>query len=210
VNRPLLAAVRIGGDAAAWEALGFTVSAAGAIALANGAIDLAPGSALVVDPAGSDVAVPDEVDGVRVVPGTAGPGAVHPNGAREIDHVVLVTDSLERTSSAVTEQLGLPQRRLREVGEGATQVRQAFHRFAPAADGTAGCIVEIVESPRTQGPTALFGLVVIVDDIEAVCAELGPDLIGRPKPAVQPGRLIATVRSSAGLGLPVALMSPDA
>jgi hypothetical protein len=52
-----------------------------------------------------------------------------------------------------------------------------------------------------------WGLVLIVDDIEAACSHLGPDVIGAPKPAVQPSRLIATVRSGAGLGVPLALMS---
>ena len=209
MNPVRLAAVRIGGDPSAWGALGFTVTD-GAIALANGAIELAPGSALVVEPDDPDVALPADVEGVPLVRGRAVPAAAHPNGAQDLDHVVLITDSLERTSDAVAHALGLPQRRVREAGEGDRRVRQAFHRFAPAADGTTGCIVEIVESARTQGATALFGLVVIVADLEALCAALGPGLIGLPKPAVQPGRLIATVRSSAGLGVPVALMSPDA
>ena len=207
-----LAAVRIGGDAAAWEAVGFTVDG-GAIALANGAIELAAGPALVVDPTGATdptVAPPGDIEGVAIEAGHAGPGGAHPNGARELDHVVLITDSLERTSAAVAGALGLPQRRIREAGEGDRRVRQAFHRFAPAADGTKGCIVEIVESARTPGATALFGLVVIVADLDAVCAELGPDLIGAPKPAVQPGRQIATLRSAAGLGAPVAFMTPAA
>ena len=38
--------------------------------------------------------------------------------------------------------------------------------------------------------------------------QLGPDLIGDAKPAVQPGRQIATIRSAAGLGVVVALMTP--
>lgn len=202
-----LAAVRIGGDPAAWEALGFAVDG-GSIALANGAIDVSAGSALIVDPDGTGIESPADIEGVAVETGHAVPGGVHRNGAIELDHVVLITDSLERTSAAVADGLGLPQRRVREAGEGERRVRQAFHRFAPAADGTKGCIVEIVESARTQGPTALFGLVVIVADLAAVCAELGPDLIGAPKPAVQPSRQIATVRSAAGLGIPVALMTP--
>lgn len=203
-----LAAVRVGGDASKWGALGFAV-ADGVIALANGAIDLGAGSALVVEPSDPGPAVPDDIEGVPLVTGCAAPAAPHPNGARELDHVVLITDSLERTSALVERSLGLPQRRVREAGEGDRRVRQAFHRFEPAAGGTKGCIVEIVESARTHGPTALFGLVVVVGDVETVCADLGPDLIGLPKPAVQAGRLIATVRSSAGLGIPVALMSPD-
>ncbi len=57
--------------------------------------------------------------------------------------------------------------------------------------------------------TSLFGLVVNVVDLDAVCERWGKDVIGVPKPAVQPGRRIATVRSAAGLGVPVAFMTPD-
>ena len=186
--------------------LGFDVDGDGLIRLANGAIDVAPGPALVVDPVGT---VPGDVDGVPVVAGVARPGASHPNGASALDHLVLITDSLERTSAAVEERFGLPSRRVRDAHDERGPVRQAFHRFGPV-DGVPGCIVEIVESSRTQGPTALFGVVVVVADLDAVCSGLGPDLIAPPKPAVQPGRSIATVRRAAGLGAPLALMSPDA
>ena len=199
--RPALAAIEIGGDPDAWRALGFLVDAGGAIALANGAsrlVDATAGvRALTLD--GGDV--PSSVDGVTVRSGTTAPAGDHPNGAFELDHVVVTTDSLERTSAAFADRLHLPQRRVREAGEAERRVRQAFHRFAN------GCILEIVESARTPD-VALFGLVVNVADLEVLCDELGSDLIGRPKPAVQPGRQIATVRSRAGLGFPVALMSP--
>ena len=46
-----------------------------------------------------------------------------------------------------------------------------------------------------------------MEDLEAAAAHLG-EHVGRIKDAVQPGRRIATVRDSAGLGLPVALMTP--
>lgn len=202
-----LAAVRLGGALEAWERLGFNVDAAGLIRLANGAIDASQGLAagLVVE---SDVACAADVDGVPVAAGEALPGVDHPNGASSLDHVVLITDSLERTSAAVEERFGLPQRRVREGHDGRGPVRQAFHRFG-RVDGIPGCIVEIVESPRTLGPTALFGVVVIVAELDALCAELGPDLIAPPKPAVQPGRSIATVRRAAGLATPVALMTPE-
>jgi hypothetical protein len=199
--RPSLAAIEVGGDSDAWRALRFLVDADRAIALRNGAIRVvdAPAGvrALVLD--GGDG--PSNVDGVPVRSGTTAPPVDHPNGAFELDHVVVTTDSLERTSAAFTDQLRLPQRRVREACEGEQPVRQAFHRFAN------GCILEIVESARTP-EVALFGLVVNVADLDTLCDELGPDLIGRPKPAVQTGRLIATVRSRAGVGFPVAMMSP--
>lgn len=199
--RPALAAIAVGGDPDAWRALGFLVERDGAIALDNGAIRLVGATSglrgLVLE--GAPTA--SNVDGVAVDAGTTVPAGDHPNGAFALDHVVVTTDSLERTSAAFADQLQLPQRRVREAGAGARRVRQAFHRFAN------GCILEIVESERTTA-AELFGLVVNVADLATLCAELGPGLIGLPKPAVQPGRLIATVRSQAGVGFPVALMSP--
>ncbi len=82
-------------------------------------------------------------------------------------------------------------------------MRQGFHRI-----GRGGLIVELVERPEIpDGPAAFWGLVVIVDDLDVACELLGPDRISAPKNAVQPGRRIATIRSDAGLGLPVALMT---
>lgn len=199
--RPALAAITVGGEPDAWRALGFLVDGDETIALDNGAIHLVDGPAGVRALVLNGGVSATNVDGVAVEAGTTVPPGDHPNGAFALDHVVVTTDSLERTSAAFADQLQLPQRRVREVGEGGRRVRQAFHRFAN------GCIVEIVESERTTG-VGLFGLVVNVADLETLCGELGPELIGLPKPAVQPGRLIATVRSQAGLGFPVALMSP--
>jgi hypothetical protein len=62
-------------------------------------------------------------------------------------------------------------------------------------------ILEVVERPGAS--VALWGLVVVVPDVGA----LGP-LVDEAKDAVQPGRRIATVRPEAGLGVPVAFMSP--
>lgn len=203
-----LAEVVVGGVAEPWEALGFAVHGS-RIALANGSIRVIGGPAGVQLLVADGIDAPVEVDGVTVEPGAPTDPNEHPNGAFELDHVVITTDSLERTSAAVAAVLGLPQRRIREVGEGDARVRQAFHRFPRTPHGTAGCIVEIVESIRTRdSPPGLFGLVVTVTDLETLCDRLGPDMIGRPKSAVQPGRLIATVRSAVGIGFPLALMSP--
>jgi hypothetical protein len=112
-----------------------------------------------------------------------------------------MTPDLERTSAAIHEATGCELKRIREVGE----MRQGFHRI-----GRGGLIVELVERPEIEeGPARFWGLVLIVDDLDAACERIGPELIGAPKDAVQPGRRIATVREDAGLGLPVALMTPD-
>lgn len=191
-----LASVVVGGDAAPWQALGFTVSD-GVIPFANGAIELHAGGrgvcALRVD--GVD-GLPRDVDGVPVLLGMPVPAAVHPNGCVELDHVVIMTPSIAVTSAAIDDVLGLPQKRIRET----PTVRQAFHRFDDR-----GCILELVENADVD-TASLWGLVVITSDLDALVAHAG-DLVGRPRPAVQPRRRIATVRSAAGLGCAVAFMS---
>lgn len=57
------------------------------------------------------------------------------------------------------------------------------------------------------GPARFWGLVLIVDDLDAAHELLGADRISAPKDAVQPGRRIATIRTEVGLGMPVALMT---
>ncbi len=127
-------------------------------------------------------------------------GAVHAVG---LDHVVVNTDDPTRTSAAIERELALDVRRVRELGNGATQT---FMK----PDNT---VIEIVSGPHVTGIGArLWGMVASVDDIHAFAADvterLGDDVLSTPKPAVQQGRFIATVRSSAGLGVPFAIMSP--
>lgn len=118
-------------------------------------------------------------------------------GARTVDHVVLMTPDLERTCDAITAVTDAPLKRVRE----APPVRQGFFRLGEV-------ILEVVQSPDVEpGKAKWWGLVVNVDDLDGVCERLGPEVISAPKPAVQPGRFIATVRSSVGLGVPFALMS---
>ena len=104
--------------------------------------------------------------------------ADHPLGAIGVDHVVVATDSLERTCGAIADATGAPLRRVREVGE----MRQGFHRLG-------GLIVEVVErAGLAEGPASFWGLVICVEDLDAACARLGGELIGEPRDAVQPGR----------------------
>ena len=49
---------------------------------------------------------------------------------------------------------------------------------------------------------------IAVEDID-VTADLLGDLLGRVKPAIQPGRRIATVSKSAGLGVAIAFLGPE-
>ncbi len=115
-----------------------------------------------------------------------------------VDHVVVNTPDLERTSLALHEATGAELKRIRDAGNG---MRQGFHRMGDV-------IVEIVSTPSMpKGNASLWGFVLNVADVNEAADYLGPDVLSPPKPAVQKNRLIATFRSGAGLGVPVALMS---
>ena len=83
-----------------------------------------------------------------------------------------------------------------EFGGDGTPVRQAFFRMAEV-------ILELVAV--ADGPTRFWGLTFVASDLGRTLEWLG-DGISEPRAAVQPGRQIATVRASLGLGLPVAVM----
>jgi len=131
----------------------------------------------------------------------------HPNGIVALDHVVAITPDLERTVAALQEA-GLNLRRIREEPTPAGAPRQAFFRLG--AD-----ILEVVQEPEEaieRGGGAdrsafFWGLAFVASDLDATVAELG-DRVGEIRPAIQPGRRIATLRRGAGLSVPVALMTP--
>ena len=201
------------GDPDVWRSLGFVVTDDGLLPLHGTSLrivapaapdgdspDAAPG---IVAWALSDVpaAAASDVDGLStsVVDPATPTFADHPIGAVGLDHVVVTTPDLERTSAAIAEATGCELKRVREVGT----MRQGFHRI-----GRGGLIVELVERPDVpEGPAVFWGLVVNVDDLDVACERIGADRVSAPKDAVQPGRRIATVRFEVGLGLPVALMT---
>ena len=115
-----------------------------------------------------------------------------------VDHVVVFTNDLERTSGEVARVTGEPLKRVRDAGNG---VRQGFHRLGSV-------IVEIVEQQRVER-SSLWGFVLTVNNLDDVAAHMGPDVLSPPKDAVQPGRRIAAFRSGVGLGTAVALITPE-
>ena len=199
------------GEADTWRSLGLTVTDQGLIPLVGTSIRLvAPvsgGSADGTEQAGilgwalSGVANTCDVDGLPTdVVESMGPVyAEHRLGATGLDHVVVSTHDLERTSAAIASATGCELKRIRELGT----MRQGFHRI-----GRGGLIVELVERPDLpEGPAAFWGVVLIVDDLDAACDLIGLDRISPPKDAVQPGRRIAMIRVDVGRGLPLALMT---
>jgi hypothetical protein len=67
------------------------------------------------------------------------------------------------------------------------------------------CLLEL--SGPAEGAVRFWGLTLVVHDLVTAAASLG-DRLGAIKDAVQPGRRIATLRREAGLGVPLALMTP--
>jgi hypothetical protein len=176
--------IRVGDSPDAWRAAGFTV---------DGDACVIDGVRIRLGGSGTGITdwtlrgIPDDVasiDGVPTVASTAEPGqpSTHANGVTRIDHVVLMTPDLPRTTAALTD-LRLDVRRERDAGK----FRQAFLKLGDV-------ILEVVgpQEPGT-GASHLWGLTFCVDDIDETAAFLG-DRIGRVKDAVQPGRRITTLR----------------
>jgi hypothetical protein len=206
----------IGDEPAAWAALGFAPGEDGAFALGGLSVRLTGAAAgrgmvaLRVDglvgerPDGLDVvAARDEEAGggrggegrVRAAPGGAGRGGAagssHPNGATAIDHVVVFTDDRGRTADALA-AAGGDVRRRGEPPE--LPAPMAFVRFGEL----------VVEVAQAGGPPRFWGVTIVVPDLDRLA---GP-LLGSARPAVQPGRRIATVSRDAGLSVALALITP--
>jgi len=117
-----------------------------------------------------------------------------------------MSPALDRSVRALKDA-GLDLRRIREEPTPAGAPRQAFFRLGAE-------ILEVVQVPDgviaqaggPDGPARLWGLALIVEDLDASVDALAPHA-SDARPAVQQGRRIATVRRSAGLTVPVALMS---
>jgi hypothetical protein len=130
----------------------------------------------------------------------------HPNGVVSIDHLVLLTPDIDRTTTTLREA-GFDLRREREGPTPGGSRRQSFFRMGEV-------ILEVVEAPAgtriaddRNGPARLWGISFLVEELEHTADTLG-DLLGEPREAVQPGRRIATLRPEAGLGLAIAFMTP--
>jgi len=209
----------------AWESLGFTVvdgcTRIGTVEVRYGSPGVPPAAtprspvapsevdtglsswalAGLADLAGFDGTGTLDVDGLAttvVEPPPPAPSPRHANGSLSIDHVVVTTPDLERTLDRLAEA-GLELRRTRDAGEHL----QAFYRIGEA-------ILEVVgpHQPTSDGPARLWGFVCTVEDLDATAVLLG-DRLGPQRDAVQPGRRIATVTGAAGVGVPLAFMTPD-
>jgi len=198
-----VAALRIGGKPDEWRQLGFEVGIDGVAMLGGVRLELleAAKQGAIESWALEGAGHPASIDGLPTDADLRGGlGKAHPNGATSIDHLVVLTPSLDRTTAAFAE-VGVEYRRVREADGG---MRQGFFLVEDL-------LVEVVESADTDddAPARFWGITAVVADIDHAASLLG-DKLGTVKDAVQPGRRIATVRPEASGGLPLALITPRA
>ena len=197
---PVLTEIRIAADPVAWVAAGFAVAESRCV-VGGVQLEFVGGEEGIVDGALTDFGSA----GIDGLPTRAGAGLSasmeHRTGVIEIDHVVALTPRLERTID-VLEGHGIECRRVREGETGMGPYRQAFFRVGRP-------ILEVVQAADMDpgAPARFWGITFTTADVDAAAEVMGEKL-GEIKDAVQPGRRIATVRREAGLGLPVALISP--
>ena len=191
-----------------WSLRGVDGANAGGPDSSAGEIDLdgLPTTRSERPPPDDAAAYPDGITAPDARPGSVPASGAHPNGIAALDHVVAISSDLDRTV-AVLQAAGLDLRRVREEPTPAGAPRQAFFRLGAE-------ILEVVQAPpeaieRTGGdkPAFFWGLAFVAPNLDATVAQLG-EHASEARDAVQPGRRIATLRRSAGLALPVALMTP--
>src|SRR3954453_7864340 len=151
----------------------------------------------------------DDLDGLMTTTSPSAerqPAEAHANGVVAIDHVVAFSPDLDRTVAKLR-AAGLDLRRIREEPTPAGAPRQAFFRLGDV-------ILECVQMPDSPDldrsrNARLWGLAFQTSDMDTTVEALG-DHLGEPRPAVQEGRTIATLRREAGSGVPIAFMTPAA
>lgn len=189
-----------------WREAGFALDDAGRMSAGGVTITVEPGTPAGIAAWGVEGLGAAAVDGLAGdAPARAGGPAEHPNGTLAVDHVVVVTGDLDRTTAALA-AAGLHARRVREAGP----VRRAFYvlgtALAEVVGPAPGAILPSELAGDDPGRARFWGLTLTVSDLDATAALLGSRL-GRITDAVQPGRRIATLRAQDGPAVPIALMT---
>lgn len=185
-----------------WRDLGFVVEDDGGSWMSGLCMRLGTAKRKISGWALRDWTGPDVIDGVATARDDtpARPTPAHPNGVIELDHIVLMTPDITRTTAAI-ERAGLELRRTRDTDQYGPPFRQTFFKLGDVVLEVIGP----VES-RDDKPARFYGLAFTVADLDATfdffAGKLHP-----PKDAVQPGRRIATLDRNAGSSVPLAFMS---
>jgi hypothetical protein len=202
--------ILVGDPPEAWTAAGFTVDEDGVCRIGSVRVRLVGrdggkrilGWSLRDAPAAR--LADGRLDGLPTTASSAAPAtpAAHANGATHIDHVVLLSPDLPRTTAALG-SIGVTPRGERETTSYGAPMRQVFFRLGEV-------ILELVGGVEPgEGDPGFFGLAITVEDLDAAAALLGEHL-GAAKDAVQEGRRIATLRHrDLGMTVATALMSPE-
>jgi hypothetical protein len=218
MSGPTIDELTVAGEPEAWAALGFHVED-GACHLAGVRVTFARADSAASGADGGSGLIAwslrglssTALDGLPTRASSAAertPAPEHPNGVVAIDHVVAISPDFPRSVKALGDA-GLDLRRVREEPTPAGAPRQAFFRLGAE-------ILELVEEPEDvvaraggrERPVRFWGLALVVGDIDRTVGLLEGHA-GDVRAAVQPGRRIATLRRSAGLSIPLALMSRD-
>lgn len=200
-----LSAIVVDDDIEAWHAVGFTgddVVRIGQTAIVPTAASEQRDDANRNGILGASIAGIGELDGLDLGhwDGAVETAPDHANGVVAIDHIVVMTPDCDRTTAAF-EAKGIEARRVRSIPLESGDRRQTFFWLGDV-------ICEVVGPDEAQGeaPARWWGLALTVRDLEATVALLG-DACTPIKAAVQPGRQVSTLRSQAGLGVPILFIS---
>jgi hypothetical protein len=191
VTRPELDEIVLGDAAEGWERLGFAVGRDGVVAVGGVRLRLTGAGGGIQSWSLRGIEADGTID-LAGMPTTRShepppPPQQHPNGVVAVDHVVTFAADLAATT-----------RRLQAAG--------LDHRPSAATPEffvVGPCLLEVVQRDRD----GFWGIALAAPDLDDLSARLG-DLLGDVIDAVQPGRRVVTVRREAGLGVPLAFMSP--
>lgn len=129
-------------------------------------------------------------------------GLDNTNAVFAIDHVVIETGDLDRTVAAFTE-VGMKERRQGQMTTPLGERRQSFL--------WAGRVIIEIVAPVTADPNVamrVWGLALVSANLATTSHVLAENM-SEPRDAVQPGRKIATIDTSAlDISVPLVVMSP--
>jgi hypothetical protein len=197
-ERPRLLALTIGADREPWRQAGFAVTDDGVLLAGDVMVqlDASAGTGIV----GWTLSTPVAGFPSCPQPKPATGAAEHPNGVIGVDHVVVSVLDLEAATAALVEA-GCDVRGQRSA---VIKGHNVIQRLLPLQNALIELVAPVAKSAYDHGTAPSFW------GVTFVCPELsrlGPH-VAVPRPAVQPGRQIATAGREAQLGTRVAFMTP--
>lgn len=186
----LLAHVALSVPTASWEAVGFPVGTwkLGETCVSFDELESASGITADIVGVQGDLGVANMRSGAGLPSCPAGTDQL---GLVSIDHLMVRTKDAESTLQSLAGSLG------DDVSIDANGEQSVW----------IGAVrIDMVPAPDLSVPAELWGIAFRVDDIDAVAARLGSEMLGATKPARQAGQRVAVFRSGANLGVPTALI----